>query len=526
MTMDFDTKDANKRQNNVPEFTISELAFSVKRTVEAHYEHVRVRGEISRVSIPRSGHMYTSLKDESAVIDAVCWKGVLSRLSLRPEEGLEVICTGKMTTYPGNSRYQLVIESMELAGEGALLKMLEDRKKKLAAEGVFAKEHKKSLPFLPERIGVVTSPTGAVIRDILHRLADRFPRNVIVWPTKVQGEGADKEIARAINGLNSLNNELKPDIIIVARGGGSLEDLMPFNEEIVVRAASQSHIPIISAIGHETDTTLIDYAADKRAPTPTGAAEIAVPMRIHLQTQLLENEKRLLNAASGHIKQQKHKIETLGAKLGDPSQIIELKMQHIDRKSDRLDHALENKMNRANWLLTQTSSRLTHPKQMLKNKELAFISLSSRTLGAFTRHTANKAHSLERTTSRLRPPLDRIRTKSHNLARTNAQLDRTRKTYIKDRKKGLTHITEKLELLSFENVLARGYVVIRSKNGAVITKPENLSPDQEINLQFKENIHTRARILSDKPLPGPVKKPKKTTNDPVTGELLLRLRDH
>jgi len=350
---------------NIPEFSVSDLAFSVKRTVEETYGRVRVRGELSRVSIPKSGHMYSSLKDEKAVIDAVCWKGVLGKLSIRPEEGIEVICTGKMTTYPGSSKYQLVIESMELAGEGALLKMLEDRKKKLAAEGLFAAERKQQLPFLPTRIGVVTSPTGAVIRDILHRLADRFPRHVLVWPVKVQGQGAAEEITEAINGFNALPDHQKPDILIVARGGGSLEDLMPFNEENVVRAVAASTIPVISAVGHETDTTLIDYVSDVRAPTPTGAAEMAVPVRMNLLAQITDNEQRLISGMSRMFKSYNQQIDTMTSKLGDPTRLLELKIQAADRASEKLNHSLQSLINIKKQKYTERSARLRAPVDLI-----------------------------------------------------------------------------------------------------------------------------------------------------------------
>src|SRR5471030_2211300 len=283
--------------SNVPEFSVSELSFALKRELEGAFPRVRVRGEISQPSFPRSGHAYFRLKDENAVLDGVCWKGTLPRLGIKIEEGMEVIATGKITTYAGSSRYQIIIERMELAGEGALLKLLEDRRKKLAAEGLFDLDKKRELPFLPEVIGVVTSPSGAVIRDILHRLADRFPRRVLVWPVAVQGEKAAAEVAAAFAGFNRLPEKgpvPRPDVLIVARGGGSLEDLWAFNEEIVVRAAAASVIPLISAVGHETDTTLIDFAADVRAPTPTAAAELAVPVRTELLAQTLDFERRLL----------------------------------------------------------------------------------------------------------------------------------------------------------------------------------------------------------------------------------------
>ena len=285
-------------QANVAEFTVSELSAALKRTVEDAYAYVRVRGEVSGYRGPHSsGHVYFALKDEGAKIDAVIWKGTFARMRLKPEEGMEVVVTGRLTTYPNRSSYQIVIETLAPAGVGALMALLEERKRKLAAEGLFDQARKQLLPFLPEVIGVVTSPTGAVIRDILHRLADRFPRHVLVWPVKVQGEGAAEQIAAAIRGFNALPERgsiLRPDLLIVARGGGSLEDLWAFNEEIVVRAAAESLIPLISAVGHETDVTLIDFAADRRAPTPTAAAEMAVPVRAELIAELMSKARRAL----------------------------------------------------------------------------------------------------------------------------------------------------------------------------------------------------------------------------------------
>ena len=267
---------------NVPVFSVTEVSGLVKSTVENAFDRVRIRGEISGFKRAASGHLYFALKDENALIDGVSWRTTAARMSLNPEDGMEVIATGRITTYPGRSKYQIVVDSMELAGEGALLKLLDDRKRKLTAEGLFDDARKRDLPMLPTVIGVVTSPTGSVIRDILHRLADRFPRHVLVWPVLVQGDGAAAQVAAAIRGFNALEEGgpvPRPDLLIVARGGGSLEDLWAFNEEAVVRAAAESTIPLISAVGHETDWTLIDLAADMRAPTPTAAAEMAVPVR-------------------------------------------------------------------------------------------------------------------------------------------------------------------------------------------------------------------------------------------------------
>lgn len=274
-------------------YSVTEISGLLKGVVEDHFTGIQVRAELSSVKHHSSGHIYFTLKDEKAVLDGICWRGVASKLATQPQEGLEVICTGRLTTFPGRSKYQMVIETMEVAGEGALLKLLEDLKKKLAGEGLFSQELKKAIPFLPQKIGIITSPTGAVIQDILHRLQDRFPTPVLLWPVAVQGQSAAPKIAAAIKGFNDLPLQQRPDVLIVARGGGSLEDLWCFNEECVVRAAANSHIPLISAVGHETDTTLIDYASDHRAPTPTAAAERAVPVRLDLRSAVHEKGRRM-----------------------------------------------------------------------------------------------------------------------------------------------------------------------------------------------------------------------------------------
>ncbi|MEY4697551.1 MAG: hypothetical protein RIT14_1979, partial [Pseudomonadota bacterium] len=297
--MDLFEDPAPAPQGNQPEYTVSELSGAVKRVIEGEFGLVRVRGEVGRVSRPASGHLYFDLKDDRSVIAAISWKGQLARMQIRPEEGMEVVATGRMTTFPGQSKYQLIVEDVSPAGAGALMALLEKRRAALAAEGLFDAARKKPIPFLPDVIGVVTSPSGAVIRDILHRLRDRFPRHVLIWPVAVQGEKCAPEVAAAIRGFNAIapgGPIPRPDLIIVARGGGSLEDLYGFNEEIVVRAAADSRIPLISAVGHETDTTLIDHAADRRAPTPTAAAEMAVPVRIDLLAQCDDFGARLARA--------------------------------------------------------------------------------------------------------------------------------------------------------------------------------------------------------------------------------------
>ena len=336
---------ASRDEKQIPEFSVSEISGEIKRFVETAFARVRVRGEIFGAKRADSGHWYLSLKDENAVLSAVIWKGSSMRLSLKPEDGLEVITTGKITTFAGKSSYQLIIEDMEIAGTGALLKLLEERKKQFAAEGLFDATHKKPLPFLPQTIGVVTSASGAVIRDIIHRIRDRFPTHILLWPTPVQGEGAAEKIAAAIKGFNQIPQKEKlrrPDVLIVARGGGSLEDLWPFNEECVIRAVYASEIPVISAVGHETDTMLIDYVADKRAPTPTGAAEFAVPVKSELAAQLHTLSARLINGTERYFSEKQTILQGLSRGIPNLEQILHEAAQKLDDRLERLNVSFKN----------------------------------------------------------------------------------------------------------------------------------------------------------------------------------------
>ncbi len=335
----------NETPSNATEYTVSELSFALKRTVEDQFGFVRVRGEISGYRGPHSsGHAYFALKDEGARLEAVVWRGTMAKIRFKPEEGMEVIATGKLTTFPGSSRYQIVIEALEPAGVGALMALLDERKRKLAAEGLFDAARKRALPFMPRVIGVVTSPTGAVIRDILHRIDDRYPLHVVVWPVRVQGETCGAEVAAAIHGLNALaagGPIARPDVIIVARGGGSLEDLWGFNDEIVVRAAAESQIPLISAVGHETDWTLIDYAADVRAPTPTGAAELAVPVRRELLDRMDELARRHHGAMERAIDSARTRLVSAARALPKPGDVLALPRQRFDAAAAALVNALK-----------------------------------------------------------------------------------------------------------------------------------------------------------------------------------------
>ena len=347
---------------NVVEYSVSEISTAIKRTMEDTFGFVRVRGEVGRVSTPSSGHVYLDLKDEKAVLAAVIWRGTARRLKIKPEQGMEVVATGRITTYAGQSKYQLVIEKLEPAGLGALMALLEERRKKLAAEGLFDEARKRPIPWLPRVIGVVTSPTGAVIRDILHRLSDRFPRHVIVWPVRVQGETCAAEVARAIAGFNALPEDgpiARPDLLIVARGGGSLEDLWGFNEEVVVRAAAASDIPLISAVGHETDWTLIDHAADWRAPTPTAAAEKAVPVRAELMAYVQELGARLLRAITADLERRGQRVLAAARALPRPEDIIGMARQRLDHANTRLKAALMHLVQARRTQLAQAEARLS-----------------------------------------------------------------------------------------------------------------------------------------------------------------------
>lgn len=433
--------------NAPPEYSVSELSHKLKAVVEDEFSFVRVRGEISKVTVAKSGHLYTSLKDDSAVLDAICWKGTLGRLGIRPEEGMEVVCTGRLTTYPGRSNYQMIIETMELAGQGALLKMLEERKKKLAAEGLFDASRKKQIPFLPEVIGVVTSPTGAVIRDIMHRLNERFPRRVLLWPVIVQGSTAAKSVAEAIAGFNSIAAEtgLRPDVIIVARGGGSLEDLMPFNDEIVVRAAANSRIPLISAVGHETDTTLIDYAADLRAPTPTAAAEKAVPVRAELIAGIMDDEKRLYVSMQRLLKQHQTQLTGLGRGLGDPRRLLDNVLQRLDHLSTRLETGLQSWVERRGAKLGEFAARLSS-----------------------------------------QPLLQRIRDTLKLLNTHGERLKNTESKILHDRARQLSNLSALLESLSFERVLDRGYAVVYDENRQIVSSAKTAEKTKSVILRFKD----------------------------------------
>jgi exodeoxyribonuclease VII large subunit len=468
-----DNIDPASGPGNVPEFTVSELSFALKREIETAFPRVRVRGEISQPSFPRSGHCYFRLKDENAVIDGVAWKGTIPRLGLKIEEGMEVIATGKLTTYAGSSRYQIIVDRLELAGEGALLKLLEDRRKRLQAEGLFDAERKRPLPFLPEVVGVVTSPSGAVIRDILHRLADRFPRHVLVWPVAVQGEKAAAEVAAAIAGFNRLPEQgpvPRPDILIVARGGGSLEDLWAFNEEIVVRAAAASTIPLISAVGHETDTTLIDFASDRRAPTPSAAAEMAVPVRADLMAQTLDFGKRTMACMNRVLREANLAVSGLARGLGDPLRLIEERQQRLDVSGERLALATRQLVERRSHALA--AARLVSPQRVIDAKQQLFDSEVRALKSAVERFKTDTLQKAERMVERLDRYGEQLRRHSGDLMLHGLrQVDQLGKL---------------LESYSFHSVLNRGFALVRDQDGHPIMTAAETHAGDAIAIEFAD----------------------------------------
>ncbi|RAP42862.1 exodeoxyribonuclease VII large subunit, partial [Rhodovulum viride] len=477
---------------NSPEYTVSEISGAVKRTVEGAFSHVRVRGEVGRVSLPRSGHIYLDLKDDRNVLASVIWKGTAQRLATRPEEGMEVIATGRLTTFGGQSRYQMVIEDIAPAGVGALMAMLEKRKAALAAEGLFAAERKRALPYLPRVIGVVTSPSGAVIRDILHRLGDRFPRHVLIWPVAVQGAACAPEVARAIRGFNALPEGgaiPRPDLLIVARGGGSLEDLWGFNEEIVVRAAAESDIPLISAVGHETDTTLIDYAADRRAPTPTAAAEMAVPVRLDLIAALDGLEARRSAALGRLLTQRRQRLADLARALPRPETLLNFAAQRLDRAAERLPAALSARVARERLRLSEAAAVLRPAalRRRVADERRRTEDRAARIAPALDRLVRQRRADLVALSRRLRPELLDRRTVSGQeaLARLEARL-RAALASDFDRRRARLEALERMRAgLSYQETLRRGFAVVRS-GGQVVTSRASAEQAGALEIEFQD----------------------------------------
>ena len=485
--------DSDTPGDNAPEYSVSDISGAVKRTIEAGFARVRVRGEIGRVSRPRSGHVYLDLKDDRAVLSGVVWKGQAARLATQPEEGLEVVATGRLTTFPGQSKYQIVIDHIAPAGVGALMAMLEKRRKALEAEGLFAAERKRALPYLPEVIGVVTSPSGAVIRDILHRLRDRFPRRVLIWPVAVQGERCAPEVARAIAGFNALapgGPVPRPDLLIVARGGGSVEDLWGFNEEAVVRAAAASDIPLISAVGHETDTTLIDFAADVRAPTPTAAAERAVPVRAELLAWSEGQGARLAQAAARGLRDRGQRLRDLARALPRPQELTQAPAQRLDHASDRLARAMVTRIEAQSGRLGRAAAAL-RPATLLRQARHDRDRLAARAERLRMAQAAlrtSRCHALDRAAAGLslravRARLDAAPGEVAGLARRLAMAEARARAGRRDR---LAAAERMLETLSYHATLARGFAVVRSGD-RVLTRADQARAAATLDIQFSDD---------------------------------------
>ncbi|PYG28029.1 exodeoxyribonuclease VII large subunit [Pelagimonas varians] len=477
---------------NAPEFTVTELSGAVKRTIEGEFSFVRVRGEVGRVSRPRSGHIYLDLKDDKSVIAAIMWKGVASRQQTQPEEGMEVIATGKMTTFPGQSKYQLVLEEIRPAGAGALMAMLEKRKALLQSEGLFAPERKKKLPYLPDVIGVVTSPSGAVIRDILHRLRDRFPRKVLVWPVAVQGTKCAPEVARAIEGFNAMTPGgalPRPDLLIVARGGGSVEDLWGFNEELVARAAAASDIPLISAVGHETDTTLIDFVSDMRAPTPTAAAELAVPVRMELLAGLRDYNARITRAVGQRLDQRGQRLRDVSRALPRADTLLEGPRQRLDIQGDKLPLALRRLVDQQRLRLSESAGSL-RPSVLGRAIAVERGRVSDRAMRlspALARLVATRREALARRSDglSLRPIRREISAQSDRLTGLSRRLDEAQNQRIAEIRQRLGALDRLRETLGYKETLRRGYAVVHG-DGHVVTNKAAAEAASGLEIEFAD----------------------------------------
>ncbi|HEX5379394.1 MAG TPA: exodeoxyribonuclease VII large subunit [Phenylobacterium sp.] len=465
---------------NARPYSVSELAFALKRTLEDAYGFVRLRAELSKVTFHSNGHVYLTLKDERAAIDGVVWKGSVRNLSVRPEQGLEVVVTGKITTYPAGSRYQIVIETMEAAGVGALLAQLERLKARLQAEGLFEASRKQALPPMPAVVGVITSPTGAVIRDILHRIRDRWPCRVIVWPVVVQGEAAAAQVRAAIEGFNALGEGSavpRPDILIVARGGGSVEDLWPFNDEQLARTVAASAIPLISAVGHETDTTLIDFVSDRRAPTPTAAAEIATPVLAELRGLTLDLASRLHRAGGRLVEDRRGRIETLQRSLARVPDLLELAEQRFNHAKSRLGAALERNIAAHRTELIRAGSRLTPT--------------------LLQRPQAVQSERLGRLVVRLQPAMSR------GLDRAGERLQSLSKLYAS---------------VDPSAPLKRGFARVHRADGSLVREGASLSAGEGVRLVFadqaRDAVIEGTPTAAPSPPPKPAAKPARTTAPP------------
>lgn len=487
---------------NAAEFTVSEISGALKRLVEDSFGNVRVRGEISGYRGPHSsGHAYFSLKDDKSRLEAVVWRGSMSKLKFLPEEGMEVIATGRLTTFPGSSKYQIVIEQLEPAGAGALMALLEERKRRLAAEGLFADAAKQLLPFMPKVIGVITSPTGAVIRDIIHRITDRFPVHVLVWPVRVQGETCGPEVAAAVNGFNALDPSLGipvPDLIIVARGGGSLEDLWGFNDEIVVRAVAASDIPVISAVGHETDWTLIDYAADVRAPTPTGAAEMAVPVKAELEAVISSLAARLSGGQSRLLERKRQAVAASARGLPSPDMLLALPRRRFDEAVTRLERGLKSGVDVKHARFANGAAARLHPElldRMLQRQRQSLSVLGDRAGRSMDGLLLRRRQRFERQAGQVSPAAlsTKLKFGGQTLANLQRRADQaldSRRHRLDDRLKSVWRLAEGI---SHKRILERGFALVKDADGHMVRSRGAVMSGDRLSISFADgNISVTA----------------------------------
>jgi exodeoxyribonuclease VII large subunit len=505
--------------SNVQAYSVSELAFALKRTLEDAYGFVRLRGELSKVTHHGNGHVYLTIKDERAAIDGVVWKGSVRGLSVRPEQGLEVIVTGKITTYPAGSRYQIVIDSMEAAGVGALLAQLERLKARLAAEGLFEASRKRALPVMPAVVGVITSPTGAVIRDILHRIRDRWPCRVIVWPVVVQGDSAAAQVAAAIKGFCDLPVDgplPRPDVLIVARGGGSVEDLWAFNDETLARAVVAADIPIISAVGHETDTTLIDFVSDRRAPTPTAAAEMATPVLAELRAAVGDLTARLHRSGGRTVEDRRGRVENAKRALDRVPDLVEMAAQRFNLAASRLGAGLERNVAAHRHQLVRTTARLTP--SLLQRPQVALgerlVGVSGRLAAGLERNVAAHRRELERTAGRLTPALvHRPReVQAQRLESVAARLTPAMERALVRTAERLTSLSKLHASVDPSRPLERGFARVHRADGSLVRSAASLASGEGVELKFHDGA--RGAVIDGTPAPVPPPAPAKPARGP------------
>jgi len=506
---------------NLPEYTVSEISGEVKRTLEGTFGRVRVRGEVGRVFRARSGHLYYDVKDDRNVLACTTWKGQIGNLSVEPEEGLEVVVTGRLTSFGAQSKYNLNVDEVAVAGQGALMALLEKRRKQLASEGLFDEARKTPLPYLPDVIGVVTSPSGAVIRDILHRLRDRFPRKVLVWPVAVQGANCAPEVARAIAGFNALSPGgalPRPDLIIVARGGGSIEDLWGFNEEAVVRAAAASDIPLISAVGHETDTTLIDFASDKRAPTPTAAAELAVPVRLDLLAWVEGQAARLSHALSAGVERRGQRLRDLSRALPRVETLLDAPRQRLDFWGERLPAALTQSVQKRRVELSEISGALRPGtlRGQLRDQAQRVDQLVGRLLPALDQRAERGRERYDAMAARLgrcRPDADVAQRREQFTALSN-RLSQAGTRQLQDLRDKIGALDRLRETLSYKATLNRGYAVVRG-DGEIVKRKVAAQTATTLEIEFADGKLSVGKGATKPAKPAPRAKP----DTPEQGDL-------